>query len=45
MHRIDMSVPLEETLYALTNLVDQGKIRYFGATTSPSWKITESKIK
>ncbi|PTM08576.1 MAG: aldo/keto reductase [Bacteroidetes bacterium] len=44
MHRIDMSVPLEETLYALTNLVDQGKIRYFGATTSPSWKITESKM-
>ena len=44
MHRIDMSVPLEETLYALTNLVNQGKIRYFGATTSPSWKITESKM-
>jgi len=44
MHRIDMSVPLEETLNALTNLVSQGKIRYFGATTSPSWKIIESKM-
>lgn len=44
MHRVDMSVPLEETLYALTSLVSQGKIRYFGATTSPSWKIAESKM-
>jgi aryl-alcohol dehydrogenase-like predicted oxidoreductase len=44
MHRTDMNVPLEETLYALTHLVSQGKIRYFGATTSPSWKIAESKL-
>jgi aryl-alcohol dehydrogenase-like predicted oxidoreductase len=44
MHRTDMNVPLEETLYALTDLVRQGKIRYFGATTSPSWKIVESKM-
>ena len=44
MHRVDMDVPLEETLSALTDLVRQGKIRYFGATTSPAWKITESKM-
>lgn len=44
MHRVDMNVPLEETLYALSHLVSQGKIRYFGATTSPSWKIAESKM-
>ena len=44
MHRTDMNVPLEETLYALTDLVRQGKIRYFGSTTSPSWKIAESKM-
>lgn len=44
MHRTDMDVPLEETLSALTDLVRQGKIRYFGATTSPSWKIAESKM-
>jgi len=44
MHRVDMDVPLEETLSALTDLVKQGKIRYFGATTSPSWKIAESKL-
>lgn len=44
MHRTDMNVPLEETISALTDLVRQGKIRYFGATTSPSWKIAESKM-
>lgn len=44
MHRVDMDVPLEETLSALTDLVRQGKIRYFGATTSPAWKIAESKM-
>ena len=36
MHRVDLEVPLEETLSALTSLVSQGKIRYLGATTSPS---------
>ncbi len=44
MHRIDMHTPIEETLAALTDLVRQGKIRYFGATTSPAWKIAESKL-
>ena len=44
MHRVDLEVPLEETLSALTSLVSQGKIRYFGATTSPSWKIVESHM-
>lgn len=44
MHRVDMDIDLEETLSALTDLVRQGKIRYFGATTSPAWKITESRL-
>ena len=44
MHRVDMDTPLEETLSALTDLVRQGKIRYFGSTTSPAWKIAESKM-
>lgn len=42
MHRVDMDVPLDETLGALTDLRRQGKIRYAGTTTSPSWKITEA---
>jgi len=43
-HRVDMNTPLEETLGALTDLQRQGKIRYAGSTTSPSWKITESSM-
>lgn len=44
MHRVPMNMPLEEVLSTLTDLVQQGKIRYFGATTSPAWKIAESKL-
>ncbi len=43
-HRVCMDTPLEETLGALTDLQRQGKIRYAGSTTSPSWKITESSM-
>ena len=43
-HRVCMDTPLEETLSALTDLQRQGKIRYAGSTTSPSWKITESSM-
>lgn len=30
IHRIDSSVPIEDTIGALSDLVDQGKIRYIG---------------
>lgn len=43
-HRVCMDTPLEETLGALTDLQRQGKIRYAGSTTSPSWKITEASL-
>ena len=43
-HRLCMNTPLEETLGALTDLQRQGKIRYAGSTTSPSWKITEASM-
>ena len=43
-HRVSIETPLEETLGALTDLQRQGKIRYAGSTTSPSWKITESAL-
>lgn len=43
-HRVCMDTPLEETLGALSDLRQQGKIRYAGSTTSPSWKITESSM-
>lgn len=43
-HRVCPETPLEETLGALGDLQRQGKIRYAGSTTSPSWKITESSL-
>lgn len=44
IHRLCMNTPLEETLGALTDLQHQGKIRYAGSTTTPSWKITEASM-
>lgn len=41
-HRPDFSIPQEETLRALTDLVQQGKVRYLGSSTAPAWKVMES---
>jgi aryl-alcohol dehydrogenase-like predicted oxidoreductase len=42
MHRPEPDTDLEETLGALTDLVQQGKIRYAGSSTFPAWMIVES---
>ncbi|MCB0634406.1 MAG: aldo/keto reductase [Saprospiraceae bacterium] len=44
MHRLPTDMPLEEIMGTLTDLVRQGKIRYFGFTTSPAWKLAESHL-
>ncbi len=44
MHRVPKDLPLEEVLSTMTDLVRQGKVRYFGTTTAPAWKIAESKL-
>ena len=41
LHRPDFTVPSEETLGALNDLVRQGKVRYIGASTHPAWKLME----
>ncbi len=41
-HRPSPSIPLDETLGALTDLVRQGKVRYIGCSTHPAWKIMEA---
>ena len=41
-HRPDMSVPLDETLRALDDLVRQGKVRYLGSSTAPAWHVMEA---
>lgn len=43
MHRPDPSTDLEETLGALSDLVKQGKVRYLGCSTFPSWYLAESQ--
>ena len=36
IHRFDKTVPVEETMKALHDLVEQGKVRYIGMSTFPS---------
>ena len=43
VHRPDPAVDYEETLGALTDLVHQGKIRYFGHSTFPASRIVEAQ--
>src|SRR6516165_2519099 len=43
MHRPDSQTDIDETLGALTDLVHQGKIRYFGHSTFPAEYIVEAQ--
>jgi aryl-alcohol dehydrogenase-like predicted oxidoreductase len=43
LHRPDFDTRIDETLSALTDLVHQGKIRYFGCSTFPAWSIVEAQ--
>ncbi|MCY4538936.1 MAG: aldo/keto reductase [Chloroflexi bacterium] len=42
LHRPSPSIPIDETLGALTDLVQQGKVRYIGSSVHPAWKIMEA---
>ena len=41
VHRPVFDVPQDETLRALDDLVRQGKVRYIGCSTFPSWMVME----
>ncbi len=43
MHRMDPLTPIEETLRALSDLVTQGKIRYFGCSNFSAWRVVEAQ--
>jgi aryl-alcohol dehydrogenase-like predicted oxidoreductase len=43
IHRPEEETDVEETLGALTDLQRQGKIRYFGSSTFPGWKVVEAQ--
>src|SRR5207302_3724335 len=42
IHRPQPSVPIDETLRALDDLIRQGKVRYIGTSTFAAWQIVES---
>ncbi len=41
LHRASFTIPQDETLRALDDLVHQGKVRYIGSSTFPAWKLME----
>lgn len=43
MHAWDPSTPIEETMRALDDLVDSGKVRYIGFSDTPAWKCAEAQ--
>jgi aryl-alcohol dehydrogenase-like predicted oxidoreductase len=42
IHRWDGTVPIDETLAALDQLVAQGKVRYIGASSGPAYKLAKA---
>jgi len=42
IHRFDEKTPLEETLRALDDLVNQGKVLYIGASNFAAWQVAKA---
>lgn len=42
VHRPQRSIPIDETLRALDDLIHAGKVLYIGTSTFPAWQIVES---
>src|SRR5216117_3982045 len=42
IHRFKSTVPIEETLAALDHLVQQGKVRYIGASSGYAWQMARA---
>jgi aryl-alcohol dehydrogenase-like predicted oxidoreductase len=43
LHRPDPQTPIEETLAALTDLVQAGKVRYLGSSNFTGWQVAEAE--
>ncbi len=41
IHRFDSTTPIEETLSALSELVDEGKVLYLGASSMYAWQMAK----
>lgn len=44
MHFWDKFTPIEETMAAMDNLVNSGKVRYIGFSNTPGWKIAQAQV-
>lgn len=44
LHRPSMTIPIDETLRALDDLVRWGMVRYIGCSTHPAWKVQEAVL-
>jgi aryl-alcohol dehydrogenase-like predicted oxidoreductase len=44
LHMWDTSTPIDETMAALHDLVQAGKVRYLGVSDTPAWKIVEANL-
>jgi aryl-alcohol dehydrogenase-like predicted oxidoreductase len=42
IHRPSNTVPIDETLRALDDLIKAGKVRYIGTSTFPAWRVIEA---
>ena len=42
LHAFDTETPLDETLRALNDMVQQGKVRYIGCSNFKAWKVMEA---
>jgi len=44
LHNWDKHTPIDETMSALQDLVQAGKVRYIGVSDTPAWKATQAKL-
>ena len=44
LHNWDKHTPVDETMSALQDLVQAGKVRYIGVSDTPAWKVTQAKL-
>ena len=44
LHMWDANTPIDETMAALDDLVQAGKVRYLGVSDTPAWKIAEANL-
>lgn len=42
IHQLDLVTPLEETIEAMNELVDEGKVRYLGCSNFSGWEVVDA---